>query len=68
MQYIQTTIRLNALFSSKNASDVTWDIYYVLTQVANISQRYSSEQFYRMLGDKVRKWQFVYKVFFVGVF
>ena len=40
-----------------------WHIYYVLTEVKNISQRNSSKQFQRMLDETVRKWQGVYEVF-----
>ena len=36
-----------------------WGIYYVLTQVKNISHKNSSEPFWRVLGETAQKWQLV---------
>ena len=40
-------------------------IYYVLTQVTNISQRNSCKLFYRVLGETAQKWQLVYEDFWL---
>ena len=45
---------------------MTWPVVksaMVLTQVTNISQRNSSELFYRVLGETAQKWQLVYEDF-----